>query len=518
MIRTISTSRRECPSRLPAHAAICAALALVAGGPLQALGPDGSGPRQAGEQAKSRPPNVVFVLADDLGYGDLGVYGQRLIKTPHIDRLAADGMRFTQFYAGSTVCAPSRAVLMTGRHMGHVSVRGNAGRQNPAIQTLRQGERTIAHVMKDAGYRTGLFGKWGLGEVGSSGHPNRMGFDEFFGYLNQSHAHNYYPSFLYRNSDRVPLENVPEVEDKERGDGWAKKKIQYSHDLIMDEAMQWLEKQRGSPFFLYLSVTIPHANNEATRGTGDGQEVPDYGIYANEQWPNPDKGQAAMITRLDRDVGRLMAKLEEWGVARDTIVIFTSDNGPHQEGGNNPDLFDPNGPLRGMKRALYEGGIRVPFIVRWPARVAAGSVSSFVGYFGDMYATFSDIVGKPVPGKLDSISILPTLAGNPDAQKQHDYLYWEFYEQGSRQAVRMGDFKAIREPMFTGPVQIYDLSADIGETKDLAASRPDLVARAVKFMEEAHTPDPNWKIGVKSAAAAAPSTRAPRAGAGRPRP
>lgn len=496
-------------NRILAHLALGCVLAALAGGPLRA--------QDAAQAGKGRP-NVIFVLADDLGYGDLGVYGQRLIKTPNIDRLAGDGMRFTQFYAGSTVCAPSRAVLMTGRHMGHVSVRGNAGRQKPEIQTLRQGERTIAHLLKDAGYSTGLFGKWGLGEVGSSGHPNRMGFDEFYGYLNQSHAHNYYPSFLYRNSDRVPLKNVPEVEDKERGDGWAKEKVQYSHDLIMDEAMQWLEQQRRGPFFLYLAVTIPHANNEATRGTGDGQEVPDYGIYANEKWPNPDKGQAAMITRLDRDMGRIMAKLEEWGIARDTIVIFSSDNGPHQEGGNNPELFDPNGPLRGMKRALYEGGIRVPFIVRWPARVAAGSVSPFVGYFGDIYATFSDIVGKPSPETLDSISILPTLTGNPGAQKQHEYLYWEFYEQGSRQAVRMGDFKAIREPMFTGPVQIYDLSTDIGETKDLAPSRPDLVAKAVKFMEQAHTPDPNWKIGVKSAAGPSPGLRGLVTGAGRAHP
>jgi uncharacterized sulfatase len=442
--------------------------------------------------AADRPrPNVVFVLADDLGYGDLGVYGQKLARTPSIDRLAAEGLRFTAFYAGSTVCAPSRAVLMTGRHTGHASVRGNAGGGARSPQTLREGERSLAHLFKDAGYATALFGKWGLGEVGSTGHPNRMGFDTFFGYLNQRHAHNYYPSFLYRDEARVPLRNVP-VQEDEDGSGVARVRADYSHDVIVDAALRWLDERAGRPFFLYLALTLPHANNEAKAATGDGQEVPDYGEYAAQPWPNPDKGQAAMIARLDRDVGRLLAKLDERGLASDTLVLFSSDNGPHQEGGNDPERFDANGPLRGLKRALYEGGIRVPMIARWTGRVPAGGVSGHVGYFGDFFATFAELLGQPVPPGLDSISLLPSLSGRPEAQAAHDYLYWEFYEQGGRQAVRFGPWKAIREPMKTGRVQLFDLSRDIGETDDLAAVRCDVAERAARYLDAAHVPDPLW--------------------------
>jgi uncharacterized sulfatase len=438
-------------------------------------------------------PNVVLVVADDLGYGDVGAYGQKLVRTPSIDRLAAEGLRFTDFYAGSTVCAPSRAVLMTGRHMGHVSVRGNAGGDRIHIQALRPGERTIAHLFRDAGYATALFGKWGLGETGSPGHPNRMGFSTFFGYLNQRHAHNYYPTFLYRDEERVPLRNVAEKEDAD-GAGWARTRVEYSHDRIVDEALAWVDGLGAKPFFLYLAVTLPHANNEARAATGDGQEVPDYGDYAKEQWPNPDKGQAAMIARLDRDVGRLLDRLEARGIAKDTLVLFTSDNGPHQEGGNDPERFDANGPLRGLKRALYEGGIRVPMIARWPGRVAAGATSSHVAYFGDLFATFGQLLGQDPPPGLDSVSLAPTLLGRPAEQGSHPYLYWEFYEQGGRQAVRFDRWKAIREPMKTGPVQLFDLMTDLGETKDLAPVRPDLVARAVRYMDEAHVPDPLWTV------------------------
>jgi arylsulfatase A-like enzyme len=443
--------------------------------------------------AAERKPNVVFILADDLGYGDLGAYGQKLIRTPTLDRLAAEGLRLTDFYAGSTVCAPSRAVLMTGRHTGHVSVRGNAGGGALSIQTLRQGERTIAHLFRDAGYATALFGKWGLGEVGSSGHPGRMGFDAFFGYLNQRHAHNYYPSFLIRNEARVPLRNVPEREDED-GAGRARTRAEYSPDVIADAALRWIDETRARPFFLYLAVTLPHANNEATRGTGDGQEVPDYGEYAKEPWPNPDKGQAAMVSRLDRDVGRLLAKLEEHGLAKDTLVLFSSDNGPHQEGGNDPERFAANGPLRGLKRALHEGGIRVPLIARWPGRIAPGSAASHVGYLGDFFATFAELLGQPAEPGLDSVSLLPTLTGRTGDQKGHEYLYWEFYEQGGRQAVRFGPWKAIREPMKTGRVQLFDLSKDLGEANDLAAAEPGLAARAARYMDEAHVPDPAWTV------------------------
>ncbi|MCI0662906.1 MAG: arylsulfatase [Acidobacteria bacterium] len=440
----------------------------------------------------SRKPNVILILADDLGYGDLGSYGQKLIATPNLDRMAAEGIRFTQFYAGSTVCAPSRAVLMTGKHTGHASVRGNAGAANIGIQSLRKGEKTIAHIFKDAGYATALFGKWGLGEIGSDGHPNRMGFDEFFGYLNQRHAHNYYPTFLIHNDQQVPLRNAAQVE--EGGAGYAREKNEYSHDRIFDESLKWLAQHRNHPFFIYLAPTLPHANNEAARETGNGQEVPDYGIYENKNWPSPDKGQAAMITRLDRDVGRLLARLKEYGLDRETIVIFSSDNGPHSEGKNNAELFDANGPLRGMKRALYEGGVRVPLIARWPGRIKPGTVSKHVGYHGDLLATFSELTGQGQPRELDSISILPELSGHKAEQKQHQYIYFEFYEQGGRQSVRFGDWKAIREPIFTGSVQLYDLAKDPGETNDLAGLHPKIVERAVKMMTEAHQPDPVWKV------------------------
>jgi uncharacterized sulfatase len=291
----------------------------------------------------------------------------------------------------------------------------------------------------------------------------------------------------------VGLRNVPEKEDED-GAGWARVRAEYSHDVIADAALRWIDESRDRPFFLYLAVTIPHANNEARTATGDGQEVPDYGEYARETWPNPDKGQAAMIARLDRDVGRLLAKLEEHALAKDTLVLFSSDNGPHQEGGHDPERFDANGPLRGVKRALYEGGIRVPMIARWPGRVAPGSVSSHVGYFGDFFATFAEMLGQAVPSGLDSVSLLPTFTGDPGRQDTHEYLYWEFYEQGGRQAVRFGPWKAIREPMKTGRVQLFDLSKDVGEEKDLAPLRKDLVETAESYMDEAHVPDPRWSV------------------------
>ena len=442
--------------------------------------------------AQNSRPNVIFILADDLGYGDLGCYGQQLIQTPNLDRLAKDGTRFTQFYAGSTVCAPSRAVLMTGRHMGHVSVRGNAGGTNMSIQTLRKDERTVARVFKDAGYATALFGKWGLGEIGSDGHPNRAGFDEFFGFLNQTHAHNYWPTWLVHNSERYPLRNVA-AQESEVGGGWAKEKVDYAPDVIFGKAVQWVEANHQKPFFLYLASTLPHANNEAARGTGNGQEVPDYGIYKNQPWPDPDKGQAAMISHLDTQVGQLLAQLKRLGLEKNTLVIFTSDNGPHDEGKNNPKLFNPGGPLRGMKRALYEGGIRVPFIARWPGQIKANTTNDHIAYFGDVMATVSELTKQAVPAGLDSLSFLPAMRGAKQ-QAQHQYLYFEFYEQGGRQSVRFGNWKAIRQPMLTGKVELYDLSKDLGETNDLAAQHPALVEQAMKYLNEAHVDDPNWKV------------------------
>lgn len=439
-------------------------------------------------------PNVIFILADDLGYGDLGSYGQKLIQTPNLDWLAAEGKRFTQFYAGSTVCAPSRAVLMTGKHMGHVSVRGNAGAGNMGIQTLPKDERSVAEVFKSAGYQTALFGKWGLGEIGSEGHPNKKGFDEFFGFLNQSHAHNYYPTFLVHNSERVPLRNIPAEENKEVGSGWAKEKVDYAPDVIFDRAMTWLDQNRSKSFFLYFASTLPHANNEATRGVGNGQEVPDFGIYKDKSWSDQDKGQAAMITRLDTQVGKIMAWLKARGLDRNTLVVFSSDNGPHNEGKHHPEMFNPSGGLRGMKRALYEGGIRVPFIARWPGKIKAGTVSDHIGYFGDVMATVGELTGQSLPSGLDSISFLPALLGKPAQQRQHKYIYFEFYEQGGRQSVRFGNWKAIRQPMLTGKVELFDLLKDLGETNNLADSKPEIVKQAIALMNEAHVDHPNWKV------------------------
>ncbi|MEO1614692.1 MAG: arylsulfatase [Planctomycetota bacterium] len=453
--------------------------------------------------AEPSRPNIVFILVDDLGYGDLGCYGQKLIQTPRLDQMAAEGIRFTDFYAGNTVCAPSRAVLMTGKHMGHVHVRGNASGPDMSKQSLREEDVTVAEVLKSAGYTTSLCGKWGLGDEapgGRSGLPRRQGFDHFYGYLNQVHAHNYYPEFLWRNETQEKLRNVVQRAERSYGGftgGWATTKVDYSHDVIATEALSFMKEHgtadKEEPFFLYLSLTIPHANNEATKGTGDGQEVPDYGIYADKEWSNQNKGQAAMISRMDADVGRILDLLEELEIEEETVVMFTSDNGPHNEGGHTPELFDPAGPLRGMKRALYEGGVRVPLIVRWPGTTPAGQSSNHIGYFGDLMATCAELAGAKLPEELDSISFAPTITGNPAAQKAHDYLYWEFYEQGGRQAVRAANWKAIRQPWMTGPTELYDLSEDLGEANDIAEAHPGIVERLEAMMDEAHEPHPNWQ-------------------------
>lgn len=432
---------------------------------------------------KSVRPNIIYIMADDLGYGDLGCYGQETIQTPHIDRLAAEGMKFNQFYAGATVCAPSRCVLMTGLHTGHCYIRGNAK------LNLRPSDVTVAELLKSAGYTNGLFGKWGVGHEGSTGTPNKQGFDQFFGYLDQHHAHNYYPAYLMENEERYPLENVVPGEG-EFGVGVASEKKEYSHDLIVERALQFLEENHGKRFFLYLPITIPHANNQ---GRQKGMEVPDYGAYAGKDWPEAQKGLAAMIGRMDSDVGRVMQKLKEYGIDENTIVIFTSDNGPHREGGNDPDYFNSNGPLRGIKRALYDGGIRVPFIVRWPGEVKGGSESEHVGYFADFLPTACELAGVEVPKGLDGISFVKALRGEPD-QEEHEYLYWEFYEQGSRQAVRFGEWKAIAEPMGSENVELYHVVQDVGEERDLAGEHPEKVKLALKYMKEAHVPAPEWKV------------------------
>jgi arylsulfatase A-like enzyme len=434
-----------------------------------------------------RRPNVVFILADDLGYGDLGCYGQRRIQTPHLDRMAKEGLRFTQFYAGSTVCAPSRCTLMTGLHTGHCLIRGNA------LQDLRPTDVTVARLLKGAGYRTGLIGKWGLGTEGGTGVPTKQGFDSFFGYLDQVYAHNYYPHFLIRDEKRVTLKNeVPASGEKPFGIGVATKKIEYSHDLFAREALDFIEKNKDRPFFLYLAFTIPHANNEAGK---KGMEVPDLGIYKDKDWPEPRKGHAAMITRMDADIGRLFAKLKRVGLDDTTIVFFSSDNGPHKEGGADPAFNHSSGPLRGFKRDLTEGGIRVPFLVRWPGKVAAGTTSGFVGAFWDVLPTLAALAGASdkVPRGLDGLSFVPTLLGQQEKQKQHESLYWVFFERGAGRALRMGKWKAVQQPLTT-PVRLYDLEKDIGETKDLTSEEPDVVAKMKKRLDGSFTPSERWKF------------------------
>ncbi len=434
-------------------------------------------PATAAMGAKPKRPNIIFILADDLGYGDLGCYGQQKIKTPNLDKMARQGLRFTQAYAGSTVCAPSRCALMTGKHTGHCRIRGNA------LVPLEPTDTTIAAILRAAGYATGLIGKWGLGEPGSTGLPNRQGFDYFFGFLNQKHAHNYYPDYLWRNEQKVSIPgNVVK-------DGVASKKVTYAHDLFTEEALRFIEKNKAGPFFLYLAYTIPHANNEAKK---EGMEVPSGEPYSKEPWPQPQKNHAAMITRMDRDIGRLFAKLGELGLDEDTIVFFSSDNGPHREGGGDPFFFRSSGPLRGFKRSLHEGGVRVPMIVRWPGRVPAGKTSEHIWAFWDVLPTVAQLGGAKVSAGIDGLSVVPALLGKGE-QKQHEFLYWEFHEGGTQQAVRIGDWKAIRGKL-GAPLQLYNLRTDLGEQKDIAAAHPDVIARIETYLRTARTDSPQWPL------------------------
>jgi len=449
----------------------CATLAAVAAG------------SAAQAPAAGKRPNIIYIMADDLGYGDVGCYGQQRIKTPNIDRLAREGRRFTQFYAGNTVCAPSRCVLMTGLHTGHCYIRGNAK------VNLRPEDVTVPEVLHAAGYRSGLVGKWGLGHEGSTGVPTKQGFDYFYGYLDQTHAHNSYPTFLLRNEERVPLRNVVPNEGPV-GQGIASARVDFSHDLMAEEALKFIDREKANPFFLYLAFTLPHANNEAKQ---NGMEVPDLGEYKDLDWPENQKRHAAMISRLDRDIGRVMERLKQHGLDQNTLVFFTSDNGPHREGGNDPEFNHSSGALRGIKRSMYEGGIRIPLIVRWPGKVEAGSTSDYVGYFADLMPTLAEVAGVPSPKGIDGISFLPTILGRTSEQTQHPFLYWEFYEQGGRQGVRMGDWKGIAQP-FAGPIELYNLKNDQGETRNVAAQHPEVVQAIRTIMEKEHAPSPLWKV------------------------
>ena len=439
-------------------------------------------------------PNIIYILSDDLGYGDLGCYGQKRIRTPNLDKMAAEGMRFTQHYAGSTVCAPSRCSLMTGKHTGHCTVRGNVD------VLIEPDEVTAAKILKQAGYSTACIGKWGIGHPPPPKDPHNRGFDYFFGYLSMWHAHNYYPDFLWKNGKKVPLKNLvqhPEKHYKENQEnlvGLASKKVDYSHDLFSEAALDYIEKRDG-PFFLFLSYTTPHANNEASQFGEHGMEVPDYGIYTDKDWPEPEKGKAAMISRMDGDIGIIFKKLKELGIDEQTLVMFTSDNGPHKEGGVKPDFFDSNGPLRGIKRDLYEGGIRVPMIARWPGKIKADSSCDHISAFWDILPTLAELAAAQNPDEIDGISMVPALLG--ESQQQHRFLYWEFHEGSSKQAVRMGDWKAVRLAP-SRPIELYNLKLDIGEQNNVAGRHPDIVTQVKKILDKVRTDANVWPLNGSS--------------------
>ncbi|HUY93215.1 MAG TPA: arylsulfatase [Pirellulales bacterium] len=467
-------------------------------------------PSQAAAPA-ARKPNLIWIMADDLGYGELGRYGQKVILTPQLDRMAQEGLRFTHFYAGATVCAPSRSVLMTGQHHGHTRVRGNAGAANPVAQALRADDNTtVAKVLQQAGYRTALIGKWGLGDVGAAetGLPRKQGFDEFFGYLNQHHAHNHFPDYLWRNEEKVSLPNKI-VPVGGHGGGYATEPVQYADDLFADEALKFVAENKSRPFFLYWCMVVPHANNERTRMLKNGAEVPDFGPYADKDWPDPDRGQAAMISRLDGYVGRMLDQLRELGLAENTLVIFTSDNGPHNESNHNLARFEPAGPLSGIKRSLLDGGIRAPTIAWWPGRVAAGSESDHVGYFGDWMATAAELAGTSVLDGCDSISFVPTLLGKPGEQQQHEFLYWEFHERGFKQAaLYQGRWKGIRSGAPDAPIALYDQETDIAEKQDVAAEHPEIAAKIGAYLASARSDSPDWRPQWQAAKKPTPNKKA----------
>lgn len=443
----------------------------------------------------SKPPNIIYILADDLGYGDIGVYGQTLFETPNLDRLAKGGMQFLQHYSGSTVCAPSRSALMTGQHTGNTFIRGNSERgftlENEGQYPLASEELTIAEALKEAGYRTAAFGKWGLGYPGSEGAPNSQGFDQFYGFNCQRVAHNYYPTHLWDNQLK---------EDLKGNDGNTAQT--YAPELIHQKALSFLEENKDAPFFMFYPSVIPHAELVAPEEymvKYRGKFLPEkkhvnakkkdgYSVSGYNSQVESHAAFAAMVNILDDQVGEIMDKVHELGIAENTLIIFTSDNGPHKEGGADPDYFDSNGPLKGYKRDLYEGGIRVPMMAYWPSKIQPGSTSNHPSAFWDFFPTAIEIAGvkKEFTG-IDGISFLPTLVGKE--QKSHPYLYWEFLERGGRQAVLMNQWKGIRLNMAKNPdapIELYRLTDDIGEENNLAQEYPQIVKKMDRLMKEAH--------------------------------
>lgn len=445
-------------------------------------------------------PNIIYILADDLGYGDLSSYGQQKFTTPNIDRLAKEGMLFTQHYSGSTVCAPSRSALLTGMHTGHTVVRGNKEIQPEGQYPIPDNTYTLAEAMKKEGYVTGAFGKWGLGYPGSEGDPLNQGFDTFFGYNCQRMGHNYYPRHLWANQDSLVL-----------SENFGKKKGVYAPELIHEKTLDFIEMNKEHPFFLYVASIIPHAElaapeevlrkyrgkflpEKAYKGVDGG---PEYRLGPYESQKETHAAFVSMVQILDGQVGEIMEKLDKLGIADNTILIFTSDNGPHSEGGADPEYFDSNGPFRGTKRDLYEGGIRVPMLVKWPGKIKAGSKTEQVSTFWDVFPTFASIVGGELPNDLDGISFLPTLLGNEKEQQDHEYLYWEFHEKGGRQAVRMGDWKGVKYNVIKNPdapIELYDLTTDIGEKNNVANKHPEIVRKIEDILKEARTPSEVYKF------------------------
>ncbi|MBN1154749.1 sulfatase-like hydrolase/transferase [candidate division KSB1 bacterium] len=428
-------------------------------------------------------PNIIYILADDLGYGDLSCYGQNKFSTPNLDQLARSGIRFTHHSAGSTVCAPSRSVLLTGLHTGRTPIKGNKEYETEGQQPMPESTVTVAKLLRQAGYRTGAFGKWGLGFVGTDGDPNAQGFDEFFGYNCQRQAHRHYPSHLWYNHKKITLEGNDQNPP-----------LTYAPDVIHEKALEFIETNREHPFFLYLPYTLPHAelivpdDDILRKYKGTFEEKPyiadegsDYGAdmivakYCSQETPRA--VYAAMVDRLDCYVGEVVAKIAELNLSSQTLIMFSSDNGPHQEGGADPQFFNSNGGLRGHKRDLYEGGIRVPFIASWPGHIPVGNNSDHISAFWDILPTFAELAGVKTPSAIDGISLVPTLM-NRGNQREHDYLYWEFHEWGGRVAVRKGNWKAVRLNALVEPqhsLELYNLNDDPHEQHDVAKDHPDLV-------------------------------------------